>query len=43
MYGGGLTLDQVGERFGVGPAAAYAAILAEGGQIRARGRYRPNG
>jgi len=43
LYGGGLTLDQVGERFGVGSAAAHAAILAEGGQICVRGRYWPNG
>jgi hypothetical protein len=38
-----LTLDQVGERFGVGSAAAHAAMLAEGGQIWASERYWSNG
>ncbi len=38
LYATGLTLAQVAEQIGVGIDAVRAAVLAEGGQIRPRGR-----
>lgn len=38
LYAGGMTLAQVARRMSIGDEAVRSAVLAEGGQIRPRGR-----